>query len=96
MAITPVPATVRKVHIYQLCNRTHLESLLVLTAEDADQTTARLWSRPPPEAAAWDRRDDLELEIMAQYMTEPAAEQFLKMFLDHMQKRTWRFKVWRV
>lgn len=96
MAITPIPVSVRKVHIYQLCNRTRLESILVLTDEDSGAIEARLKRSPPPEASLWQAHDDVEIEIMAQYMTEASAEQFLKMYLDHMQQRTWRFRVWRV
>lgn len=96
MAITPVPTSVRKVHIYQLSNRTRLESLLVVSAGDAADVLARMKAAPPREAEYWEARDDVELEIMAQYMTEPSADQFLKMYLEHMQQRTWRFKIWRV
>lgn len=96
MAITPVPSEVRKVHVYQLSNLTRLESLLVVTAEGSAEAAARLRREPPPEAAAWQVHDHVELEIMAQYMTEPSAEQFLKMYLEHMQQRAWRFKVWRL
>jgi hypothetical protein len=95
MPITPVPSAVRKVHVYQLCNRTRLESLIVLTAEGHDEVAARLKHAPPPEASFWQLHDDVEVEIMAQHMTEPSAEQFLKMYLEHMQRRTWRFQVWR-
>jgi hypothetical protein len=96
MAITPVPSAVRKVHIYQLCNRTRLESLIVLTSEGESEVSARLKHAPPPEASLWRPDDDVDVETMAQHMTEPSAEQFLKMYLEHMQRRTWRFKVWRV
>ncbi len=95
MPITPVPVSIRKVHIYQLSNHARLESLLVLTSADPDEVIARLRREPPPEAAFWQRHDNPEVEVMAQYMTEPAAEQFLSMYIEHMQGRTWRFKVWR-
>jgi hypothetical protein len=95
MAITPVPSTVRKVHVYQLCNRTRLESLLVPTAMNAEEVTARLKRDPPAEASFWKPHDDIEVEIMAQHMTEASAEQFLAMYIEHMQQRTWRFRVWR-
>jgi hypothetical protein len=95
MSITPVPVSVRKVHIYQLSNHTRLESLLVVTEADAAQVLAQLRREPPPEAAFWRLYDNIEEEIMAQHMTEASAEQFLKMYLEHMQNRTWRFRVWR-
>jgi len=95
MAITPVPSAVRKVHVYQLNNPARMESLLVVTAEGPDEVNARLKHEPPPEAAAWQAGDGVELEIMAQHMNEPSAEQFLKMYVEHMQQRTWRFSVWR-
>jgi len=95
MPITPVPSSVRKVHIYQLCNRTRLESLIVLTGESEPEVAARLKHRPPPEASFWTPGDDVDVQTMAQHMTEPSAEQFLKMYLEHMQRRTWRFNVWR-
>ena len=96
MAITPVPATTRKIHIYEIINRTRLESLLVLTAADSAEALARLRREPPPEAGFWTPHDDVGIEILAQHMTEATAEQFLKMHLEHMQERTWRFRVWRV
>lgn len=95
MGITPVPSDIRKVHVYQLSNHARQESLLVLSADDSAAVTARLRREPPPEAAFWKPHDGVELEIMAQHMTEAAAEQFLKMYLEHMQQRTWRFSVWR-
>lgn len=95
MAITPVPASTRKVHIYEILNRTRLESLLVLTVETSAEASARLRREPPPEAEGWKEGDDVALEILAQHMSESAAEQFLKLHLEHMQQRTWKFRVWR-
>ena len=95
MAITPVPATTNKVHIYELLNRTKLESLLVVTMDPCSDVLARLRSTPPPEASFWTKHDDVALEVLAQYMSEAASEEFLKMHLEHMQQRTWRFRVWR-
>jgi hypothetical protein len=95
MAITPVPETKRKVHIYEIVNRTRMESLLVLTEAESTESLSRLRSRPPAEASFWSRHDDVAVEILAQHMTESTAEQFLTMHLEHMQQRTWRFRVWR-
>lgn len=95
MAITPVPATTNKVHIYELLNRTRLESLLVVTVADSSEVVARLRREPPPEAGFWTLHDDVAVEILAQHMSEAASEEFLKMHLEHMQQRTWRFRVWR-
>jgi hypothetical protein len=95
MAITPVPATARKVHIYEILNRTRLESLLMLTVMDSAEAASRIKREPPPEAAGWTPADDVSVEILAQHMNELAAEQFLKLHLDHMQQRTWKFRVWR-
>jgi hypothetical protein len=96
MAITPVPATKHAVHIYEILNRTRLESLLVVTTADSADIGGRLKREPPPEAEGWAADDDVAMEILAQHMNEVAAEQFLKMHLEHMQQRTWRFKVWRI
>lgn len=95
MAITPVPATNRKVHVYEVQNRTRMESLMVVTEADSTAILARLKGEIPPEAGFWTRHDDVGLEILAQHMTESTAEQFLKMHLERMQQRTWRFRVWR-
>lgn len=95
MSITPVQATGLKVHVYELSNRTRLESLLVLTTEDSTAIAARLKREPPPEASLWNLQDEVETVILAQYMSPASAEQFLKMHLEHMQQRTWRFHVWR-
>jgi len=95
MAITPVPATTKKVHIYELLNRTKLESLLVVTMAPCAEILARLRREPPSEASFWTKHDDVALEVLAQYMSEAASEEFLKMHLEHMQDRTWRFRVWR-
>ncbi len=96
MAITPVPVSSRKVHIYELLNRSRLESLLVLTLEDSAAVVARLRREPPAEAGFWTLHDDVSVEILAQHMTEASAEAFLSMHLEHMQRRTWRFRVWRL
>ncbi len=96
MAITPVPISARKVHIYEILNRTRLESLLVVTALESSEVVARLRREPPPEAGFWTLYDDIGVEILAQHMSEAASEEFLKMHLEHMQQRTWRFRVWRV
>lgn len=96
MAITPVPATARNVHIFEMSNRTRQESLLVLTAEDAALVTARLSREAPPDASHWKPRDEVETIHLAQHMTEASAELFLKMHLEHLAQRTWRFFVWRL
>ena len=96
MAITPIPATTQKVHIYEILNRTRLESLLVVTDRASAEVVAQLKREPPPEAGFWTRHDDVAVEILAQHMSEAAAEAFLKIHLEHMQQRTWRFKIWRV
>jgi hypothetical protein len=95
MAITPVPATDRKVHIYEILNRTRLESLLMLTVVESAEAASRIKRDPPPEAEGWTPGDDVAVEILAQHMSEAAAEQFLKMHLEHMRERTWKFRVWR-
>ncbi|MCM2303455.1 MAG: hypothetical protein NDJ72_02040 [Elusimicrobia bacterium] len=95
MAITPVPSATRKVHIYEILNRTRLESLLMLTMSDSAEAAVRVRREPPPEAAGWTLSDDVAVEILAQHMSEASAEQFLKMHLDHMQQRTWKFRIWR-
>lgn len=95
MAITPVPVPVRKVHVYQLSNHTRLESLMILSDKDSAEIAQRVKRQPPPEASFWQPHDNVEVEIMAQHMVEAAAEQFLSMYLEHMQGRTWRFRVWR-
>jgi hypothetical protein len=96
MAITPVPSTTNKVHIYEILNRTRMESLLVVTCLESTEVAARLRSEPPPDAGSWTLKDDVAVEILAQYMSKAASEEFLKMHLEHMQQRTWRFRVWRV
>ena len=95
MSITPVPATTNTVHIYEILNRTRMESLLVVTCLESTDVFARLRSEPPPEAGLWTLQDDVAVEILAQYMSQTASEEFLKMHLEHMQQRTWRFRVWR-
>lgn len=94
--MTPVPSETRRIHIYEVSNRTRLESLLVLTFAGAKEILAQLRVAPPAEAEAWSLSDDVALDILAQHMSETSAEEFLKMHLEHMQRRTWRFKVWRV
>ncbi|MBI2385545.1 MAG: hypothetical protein HYV14_05985 [Elusimicrobia bacterium] len=95
MSITPVNTETRKVHIYEILNRTRLESLLVVTTAESAETAARLRREPPPETEGWAPSDDVAVEILAQHMNESAAELFLKMHLEHMQERTWKFRVWR-
>lgn len=94
--MTPVPDGKRKVHVYEVVNRTRMESLLVLSVAESTEVLARLRGTPPPaEASFWAPHDDVGVEILAQHMTEDTAEQFLKLHLEHMQRRTWRFRVWR-
>jgi hypothetical protein len=95
MAITPVPSQATKVHVYELLNRTRMESVLVLTALESAPLLARLRREPPPEAGFWQLGDDVTVEILAQHMRKESAEEFLKQYLEHMQRRTWRFRVWR-
>lgn len=95
MAITPVPSQTRRVHVYELVNRTRMESLLVVTALQEPEVVPRLRQSPPPEAGFWQRSDDVGVETLGQHMTEHSADEFLKNYLDHMQNRTWRFRVWR-
>ncbi len=95
MSITPVPATSLKVHVYELSNRTRLESLLVLTVEDSTAVEALLKRAPPPEASFWRPHDEVETVILAQHMSAASAEEFIRLHLEHMQQRTWRFRVWR-
>ncbi len=95
MAITPVPSATRRVHIYEVINRTRLESLLVVTVTPTAEVLSMLRVAPPSEAGFWQQHDDVAVEILAQHMSETSAEEFLKMHLEHMQRRTWRFRVWR-
>ncbi len=95
MAITPVPSRTKRVHVYELINRTRLESLLVVTALEEPLLLGRLRAAPPPEAGFWKIGDDVGVEVLGQHMDEISAEEFLKGYLEHMQGRTWRFRVWR-
>ena len=95
MAITPVPSQAVRVHVYELINRTRLESLLVVTSIESTVLLARLRREPPAEAGSWTLSDDVGVEILAQHMLSTSAEEFLKQYLEHMQRRTWRFRVWR-
>jgi len=95
MSITPVPETAVKVHVYELSNRTRLESLLVLTTEDSTAISARLRREPPLEASLWQLHDEVETVILAQHMSRASAEAFIMLHLEHMQRRTWSFRVWR-
>lgn len=95
MPITPVPSQTKRVHIHEVINRTRLESLLVVTALSGAQVVARLKTQPPSEAGFWQISDDIGVETLGEHMTEHSAEEFLRAHLDHMQSRTWRFRVWR-
>jgi hypothetical protein len=95
MAMTPVPSQVRKVQVYELANRTRLESLLVVTGLDSAEVVSRLRRAPPPEAAGWTLSDEVGIDALATHIAEPAAEQFLTLYLDRVARRTWRFRVWR-
>jgi hypothetical protein len=96
MPITPVPIPVRRVHVYELCNRTRLESLLVVTTMGGEAALALLRRQPPPEASTWDPvGDELAVEALATQIAEAAAEEFLTLYLDRTARRTWRFRVWR-
>ena len=95
MAITPVPSQTVRVHVYELINRTRLESLLVVTSLESTALLTRVRREPPAEAGFWQLGDDVTVEILAQHMLDASAEEFLKQYLEHMQRRTWRFRVWR-
>jgi hypothetical protein len=95
MAITPVPSATRRVHVYEAINRSRLESLLVVTSEPEAGVLARLRRERPAEAGFWAAGDDVVVETLAQHMREESAEEFLRNYLEHMQRRTWRFRVWR-
>ncbi|PIR18672.1 MAG: hypothetical protein COV48_06235 [Elusimicrobia bacterium CG11_big_fil_rev_8_21_14_0_20_64_6] len=90
-----MPATNRKVHIYELTNRTRGESLLVVTEKESAYILARLRREPPPEAGSWQSPDEIDSEILTQHMNETAAEQFLNSYLEHMRKQSRGFRVWR-
>jgi hypothetical protein len=96
MAMTPVPSATRRVHVYELVNRTRLESLLVVTSQDgAAGVLARLRRERPAEAGFWQMADDVDAVVLAQHMRAESADEFLKQYLGHMERRTWRFRVWR-
>lgn len=95
MPITPVPSQTRRVHVYELVNRTKLESLLVVSSDRADAVLARLRRQPPPEAGFWQIGDDVAIETLGEHMAEPSADQFIRQYLEHMSRRTWRFRIWK-
>ncbi len=96
MAMTPVPSATRRVHVYELVNRTRLESLLVVTEQDgASGVLSRLRRERPAEADRWQLADDVDAVVLAQHMRVESADEFLKQYLEHMERRTWRFRVWR-
>ena len=61
MAITPVPSQTSRVHVYELVNRTRLESLIVVTGMESTLVLARLRREPPPEAGFWQQADDISV-----------------------------------
>jgi hypothetical protein len=91
--ITPVP--VRRVAVYELMNRSRLESLLVITTDGENALRSRLRRAPPTEIARWSGGDDIAVEILAPALREDAAEEFASAFMKKMSLRTWRFSVWR-
>jgi hypothetical protein len=95
MAMTPVPSQVRRVNVYEAANHTRLESLIVVTALDEVAVRGLLHDAPPAVAGSWAPGDEIALDALAAAIAEPAAEQFLKLYLDRMARRTWRFRVWR-
>ena len=95
MAFTPVPSTTRRVHVYELLNHARKESLLVVTDKDEPAVLSTLKREPPSEAGFWKAGDDIAVEMLGQHMTEHSAEEFLRGYLEHMQNRTWRFRIWR-
>ena len=64
MAFMPVKTEARKVHIYEILNRTRLESLLVVTTSDSADIGSRLKREPPSEADGWAPGDDTAVEIL--------------------------------
>lgn len=95
MAITPVPSQTKRVHVYELVNRTKLESLLVVSAEASNAVLAKLRREPPAEAGFWQMGDDVAVETLGEHMAEASADQFIREYLEHMSRRTWRFRVWK-
>jgi hypothetical protein len=92
--LTPVP--VRRVAVYELMNHRRLESLLVITSDGENELRGRLRREPPPETARWDLAEDgVAVEILSPRLREDAAEEFVKLFMERMSRRTWRFRVWR-
>ena len=94
--MTPTPVPIRRVHVYEIVNRTRLASLLVIASDDASALRHRLLREPPVSAERWDlARDRWTVEPLIQSLPLPAAEEFLRRHQDNMSQRTWRFHIWR-
>ncbi len=98
MPLTPTPAPVRRLHVYEVFNVSRKESILALSSEDTARSLEdRLRRVPPPGLESWDlARDGVSVELLAPRMQPHAAEEFVSLYLDNMRHRTWRFHVWRV
>ncbi|UPT75288.1 MAG: hypothetical protein M0D55_06210 [Elusimicrobiota bacterium] len=95
MPITPLPVSTRRIRVYELVNRTRMESLLVTTESDSSDLLRRLRAAPPIEAGFWRPEDDIDVATLALSVTEPTAVHLIESYLAQMQRRTWRFRVWR-
>lgn len=92
--ITPLP--VRRVAVYELMNRTLLESALVITGDDEPAVLRRLSRTLPPELSRWNPgRDDISVQLLSPRLNEDMTEEFVRTYLENMSRRTWRFHVWR-
>ena len=93
---TPTPLPVRRVHVYEIVNRTRLASLLVISCEDPSALRQRLMRQPPEDVGRWNLLlDRWTVEPLIQSLPLPAAEEFLRRHEENMSRRTWRFHVWR-
>lgn len=98
MPVTPTPAPLKRLHVFEVFNVARKESVLVLSAEDNARTLEERLARSlPPGAEHWDlARDGVSVELLAPRMLAGAAEEFVELYLNNMRHRTWRFHVWRV
>lgn len=95
MPITPPPVETRRIRVYELVNHTRLESLVVATEFDSNELLRRLKDERPAEAGFWREDDLVSVETLALSVTEHTAVFLIESYLKQMQRKTWRFRVWR-
>jgi hypothetical protein len=99
VGLAPVPVRVytSAINIYEIANRTRLESVVLSSEVKQDDILSRLRAARPSPVSHWRIPGDvITVELIAEEMPAGDAAEFFERFMSNTDMRDWRMIPWRL